>query len=211
MTGDRSPEAIIRTLACAHVQSSAPRERILAEAVALFYTHGIRAAGIDLLIGRAGVAKATFYRHFPSKEALVVTWLQAPDTRWFDEIRATVETDGRAPGDAVSRLFAAVAAWLEAGDYTGCPYLAAAVEASDGFDRPSSAAARAYLEEIRAYLESLALAAGHAEPLRASRQLQASLAGAITLGVAHRTSRYASAAGEVAEGLLVGPIAGSSP
>ncbi|MEO8229413.1 MAG: helix-turn-helix domain-containing protein, partial [Chloroflexota bacterium] len=46
------------------------RERLLAAASELFYERGIQATGVDAIIKAAGVAKATFYRHFPSKDDL---------------------------------------------------------------------------------------------------------------------------------------------
>jgi AcrR family transcriptional regulator len=54
---------------------SAPRERILATAGSLFYKEGFRGVGIDRVIAEANVAKATFYKHFPSKDDLIVAWI----------------------------------------------------------------------------------------------------------------------------------------
>ena len=59
------------------------RERVLATALALFYRDGIRATGIDRVIAEAGVTKVTFYRHFPSKDALVVAFLESRQERWM--------------------------------------------------------------------------------------------------------------------------------
>src|SRR5438270_362904 len=62
------PEARIRALGHSHGEPvRGPRERVLAEAFVLFYANGIRAVGVDLLVARSGVAKASFYRHFPSE------------------------------------------------------------------------------------------------------------------------------------------------
>ena len=184
--------------------SRKPRERILVAASKLFGRRGTARTGVDTIIAEARVAKATFYRHFPSKEALLVAWLRSPQTRWFDHVKSAVEaeTDGATPAQRGQRLFAAVAAWLEAGDYLGCPYLKLAIDTSDAPSQPGAQESRMYIEEVRAYLEGIAMAAGHPEPAEASRQLQASLAGAITLGVAYRTSRYAVAATEVARQIL---------
>ncbi len=86
-----------------------PRERILAAAVLLFGENGPRQTGIDSLIEAAGVAKATFYRHFQSKDALILAWLRDPRTRWFDHVRATAEARAATPDELIVRLFDAVA------------------------------------------------------------------------------------------------------
>src|SRR5438046_9524569 len=63
-----------------------PRERILETAYELFSRRGIRGVGVDEVIERAGVAKATLYRHFPSKDDLVVAFLELREQRWTREI-----------------------------------------------------------------------------------------------------------------------------
>src|SRR6266446_4982271 len=57
-------------------QEPPPRERILAAARELFYRHGIHAVGVDSIAEAAGTNKMTLYRHFESKDALVVDCLR---------------------------------------------------------------------------------------------------------------------------------------
>ena len=178
-----------------------PRERILAAAGRLFTSQGISRTGVDTLIEAASVAKATFYHHFPSKEALVVAWLRDPRTRWFDRVRTLAEAETATPTERIASLFEATATWLETGDYRGCPYLNTIVELSDP-NRPPGQAIREYLAEIGAYLEKQVAAAGHRDPARIGRELHALLAGAISLGVANRTSAHALAARDAAVQLL---------
>jgi AcrR family transcriptional regulator len=178
-----------------------PRRRILAAAALLFAENGVARTGVDALIEAAGVAKATFYRHFPSKDALVLAWLQEPETRWFDRVRATAEARAASSREVISRLFEAVAEWLEAEDYLGCPYLNAAVEIADP-NVPAARTIQTYLAEIRRYLDASAAAAGMPEPARFGGELHALLAGAITLGVATRSGDAALAARDAAVALL---------
>jgi AcrR family transcriptional regulator len=56
------------------------RERILDAAFRLFYARGIRAVGVDLIIAESGVAKATFYKHFPAKDDLVLAYLDREES-----------------------------------------------------------------------------------------------------------------------------------
>jgi len=183
------------------VRRSSPRDRILEAAALLFAENGIGRTGVDSLIEAAGVAKATFYRHFPSKDALVLAWLRDPRTRWFDRVRLAAEARSATPGELVGRVFDAVGEWLEAEDFLGCPYLNTAVEIPD----PASAAAeviRDYLGGIGAYLELAVAATGHRDAARLGRELHVLLAGSISLGVANRTSAHVRAARGAALQLL---------
>jgi AcrR family transcriptional regulator len=177
------------------------RDRLLTAASRLFHDVGIQAAGVDALIASAGVAKATFYRHFPSKDDLVVAWLRDPRTRWFDRIRARVETPGIAPADMITRLFDGIADWLEAGDYRGCPYLNTSVEITDP-TLPARLAASDYLQEIEDQLTELAASTGSRDPRRVGAELQTLVAGAISLGVARHSREPAVRARQAARAML---------
>ena len=183
--------------------SSTPRQRVLAAASLLFAENGVARTGVDTLIDAAGVAKATFYRHFPSKDALVVAWLKDPRTRWFDGIRAQVESEATAPGDVIPLLFEAVAEWLEDGDFVGCPYLNTAIEVS-GTAHPASEPSRSYLAEIGQYLTDSLDRAGHPDAGRLGLEVHALLSGAISLGVANRSSAHVLAARDAAVQLIGG-------
>jgi AcrR family transcriptional regulator len=182
-------------------QAPSPRERILAAASLLFGENGVAQTGVDTLIEAADVAKATFYRHFSSKDALIVAWLKDPRTRWFDRVRVLAESRAATPDEVMPRLFDAVADWLETDDFVGCPYLNTAVEISDPA-HPATIAIRDYLAEIGAYLEERAAAAGHADAAAVGKELHALLAGSISLGVANRTSSFVIAARGAAVQLL---------
>ena len=178
-----------------------PRERILAAAAVLFAEEGPSRAGVDALIEAAGVAKATFYRHFPSKDALVVAWLRNDRTRWFDRVRASAEARAGTPAELVPTLFDAVAEWLEAEDFLGCPYLNTAVEFANP-DDPAAVVIRDYLAEIGGYLEQAVAAAGHPDARRLGHELHVLLAGAISLGAANRTTAHVLTARDAAVALL---------
>jgi AcrR family transcriptional regulator len=182
-------------------RAAAPRGRILAAAAVLFAENGIGRTGVDSLIEAAGVAKATFYRQFPSKDALVLAWLEDPRTRWFDWVRAGAEGKAATPDDLVPCLFEAVAEWLETGDFVGCPYLNTAVEVSDP-QHPVAGAIRDYLAEIGRYLETAVRATGRRDAAGLGRELHALLAGSITLGVANRSSAHVLVARDAAVQLL---------
>lgn len=166
---------------------SSPRDRILRAATQLFSRHGIGPTGVDTLIASAAVAKATFYRHFPSKTDLVVAWLQHPRTRWFDRVRLRAEERAGSPAGLIPAFFDAVVEWLEAKDYQGCPYLNSAVEIRD--DRsPALEAVRGALSEIEAFFRDALAAMGHRDRGERAQQVETLLAGGISLAVARRSS-----------------------
>jgi AcrR family transcriptional regulator len=177
------------------------RERLLTAASQLFHDVGIQAAGVDALIATAGVAKATFYRHFPSKDDLVVAWLRDPRARWFDGIRAQVDELGAPPIEAIPRLFDAVAEWLESTDYRGCPYLNSMVELAD-HAHPARQVVSDYLQEIEDYLSALVEAGGYRDPRELGAELQTILSGSISLAMARRSTASAVRARDVALALL---------
>jgi AcrR family transcriptional regulator len=182
-------------------QTFGPRQRILAAAAVLFAENGITRTGVDTLIEASGVAKATFYRHFPSKDDLIVAWLRHPRTRWFDRVRAEAESRATSPAEVIPRFFDAVSDWVEADDFVGCPYMSTALELA-GDDPPSASTAREHIAEIGRFLESQVRAAGRSNAAELGRQLHALLAGAISLAVLNRSTNSVRAARDVATRLL---------
>ena len=104
------------------------RERILLTAHALFYRDGIRATGIDRVIAESGVTKVTFYRHFPSKNELILAFLDYRHQRWIQWFRDALHRHGGFAGEGVRALPAALTEWLSDPAYRGCAFINTAVE-----------------------------------------------------------------------------------
>lgn len=98
------------------------RERILATAYRLFYREGIRATGIDKVIAEAGVTKVTFYRHFPSKDALILAFLDLRHRRWMDWFVDALDRHAAGSRRRVA-VVAAVEEWLTADPFRGCAFI----------------------------------------------------------------------------------------
>ena len=98
------------------------RLRILQTARDLFYRQGYRATGINEIIKKSGVAKASFYAYFPSKESLAVAYVQAMNV---EETRALAEAvqKFKSPYEKLIGLIDFLIPWAEASDYRGCTYL----------------------------------------------------------------------------------------
>src|SRR2546429_7308408 len=112
---------------------SQARERLLSTASGLFYREGIRAVGVERILAEAPATRATFYRHFPSKEDLVVAYLRGVDNDIRTAIEAAVEA-APSPADALRAIGAAVADDLARPEFRGCAFLKAAAEYPDPND-----------------------------------------------------------------------------
>jgi len=109
---------------------SEARARLLTAATRLFYSQGIHSVGIDRVIADAGVTRATLYRHFPSKDDLLVTYLSEAD----QAIRAGLEaarTGRKSAADAVRAVAEAIAQGIRTPGFRGCAFLNAAAEYPD--------------------------------------------------------------------------------
>jgi AcrR family transcriptional regulator len=107
---------------------------LLATASALFYREGIRAVGVERILAEAPATRATFYRHFPSKEDLVVAYLRGVDTDIRAGTQAAIEA-APSPADALRAIGSAVADALAEPGFRGCAFLKAAAEYPDPDDR----------------------------------------------------------------------------
>ena len=144
------------------VTPSAARDRILDTAFRLFYARGIRAVGVDLIIAESGVAKATFYKHFPAKDELVVAYLDKVDVIWTGQLREAAEAAGPAPADQLVGLFDALGTACRREGYRGCAFINAAAEAAPG--TPVHQRTVAHKRAVLAWLRELATRAGADDP-----------------------------------------------
>jgi AcrR family transcriptional regulator len=137
-------------------QSSVPaRERILESAYALFSRSGIRNVGVDEVIEQAAVAKATLYRHFPSKEELVLAFLALREQRWTLEwVEAEALRRGEAPEEQLLAIFDAFDEWFHRDDFEGCSFINVMLEM--GEVEELKRATSLHLENIRAIVRRLA-------------------------------------------------------
>lgn len=146
------------------------RERIFEAAKDLFYRLGIRAVGVESIVAAAGATKMSLYRSFPSKDDLVVAYLQDWDGRywqWWDNVVA------RHPGDPrqqIRALFKSVAGRTTRPGSRGCPFTNAATEFPEP-GHPGRAVAAANKAKLRERLRDLARATGAREPERLGDQL----------------------------------------
>jgi AcrR family transcriptional regulator len=105
-------------------------DQILTAAGGLFYSEGIRAVGIDRIIEEARVAKATLYRHFPSKDHLVAAYLQDRHDRVIRSLQEVLDTTGT-PRDQITVIFERLYEKADSPEFRGCAFALAVAEHGD--------------------------------------------------------------------------------
>ena len=176
------------------------RERILETAFRLFYAHGVRGVGVDTIIAASGVAKATFYKHFPSKDDLAVAYLDRVDALWRGQLQAAAAAAGPDPRVRLVGMFDALLAVCEQDDFHGCAFINTAAESAPG--SPVHARSVEHKTEVRAWVRDIAVQGGARDPAALARALTLLLDGALAEGVLDGAPSAARAAKDAAAALV---------
>jgi AcrR family transcriptional regulator len=176
------------------------RERLLETASRLFHERGFQAVGIDEIVAESGVAKMTLYRHFPSKDDLVVAYLQRADDQfceWFERALATEEN----PRAKIIAVFTALGALASSAQCLGCTFQMSAAEYPDPRHAVHKIAV-AHKKEARHHFAMLAKQAGLREPQALADQLLMLMDGAWVAARMFDRSNPARHVSSAAEALL---------
>lgn len=136
------------------------RERVLTAAYELFSRRGIHAVGTDEVIARAGVARATLYRHFATKNDLVLAVLERREKVWTHGlIEEQSLRRGSTPEEQLLAIFDVMHDWFQLRDgFEGCSFINVLLEL--GPDHPAGQACIAYIDHVRDIVRRRAVAAG---------------------------------------------------
>jgi AcrR family transcriptional regulator len=141
-------------------QNAKARDRILAAAYDLFSRQGIRAVGIDAIIEQSGVARMTLYRHFTSKEQLVLAFLEQREMLWTSGwLQAEVLSRAHNARDRLLMIFEVFDEWFRLDGFEGCTFINVMLETAQPDDAVRKATVQ-YLARIRTFLAGLAPEAG---------------------------------------------------
>jgi len=158
------------------------RDRILDTSYELFSRRGVRAVGVDEVIERAGVAKATLYRHFPSKDDLVVAFLERREERWtIGWVETEARRRGSGPEEQLLAIFDAFDEWFRRDDFEACSFINVLLEL--GPQHAAGSASVQHLENIRSIVRGLAEEAGLREPDSFARSWHILMKGSIIAAV----------------------------
>jgi AcrR family transcriptional regulator len=188
-------------------ETSEARQRVLETADRLFYAEGVRAVGIDRIIAEAGVAKMSLYKHFPSKDDLILAVLQYREQTVLAFFASAMQRHGKRDKDQLRAFFGALKEWFGSPGFRGCAFQNAAIELADP-DHPATAFVRGHKERFAAFLRGLVEhAVGRAAP-KIAPAVHLLVEGAIVTAVVHGSAAPADVAYAAAARLVSGAADG---
>jgi AcrR family transcriptional regulator len=161
-------------------KASAARERLLETAARIFYAEGINSVGVSRIVKEADVTLATFYRHFPSKQDLVLAYLQGVHDD-FASMAAAAQDTAEVPGDVLRTIASNITAQLLEPGFRGCAFINAAAEFEDPHG-PIKRAVLAHRAWFYALIRDAFASAGHPQPDLAASHYVMLRDGATTAG-----------------------------
>lgn len=154
--------------------------RILETATALFYGDGIRTVGVDRLIGESVVTKATFYKHYGSKDRLIVDYISLKHETAREQLESIIGT-AESPEIALRAIVADIVAEIARPGFRGCAFINAAAEFPDA-NHPVRAIVASHRDWYTSALADLLTEVGHPMPGDAADELVLARDGAMTGG-----------------------------
>ncbi len=154
------------------------RDELVGKALAAFYAHGFHATGMDRLVAESGISKTSMYKHFRSKEELILAALERRDSDFRAWLFGRMAALGKTPRAQLLAMFDALGEWFAEPGFRGCMFVKAASEFQEAKD-PIHAQAAAHKALLLQHLEALARAAGVQDASTLARQLLLLKEGAI--------------------------------
>ncbi len=186
--------------------SSSRRDHLVDVALKLFYEHGYHATGIDQVIDVAGVAKMTLYKHFRSKEELLLAALQRRDETFRNSLMHRTDAAKGSVRDKLLVTFDVLGDFIQDTSFHGCMFINVSAEFAS-HDHPIHAAAAEHKRIMTAYLATIAAEGGISQADELACQLMILFDGAIVTAQVSGVHEAARSARRIAEGLVDGAIA----
>lgn len=177
------------------------RDELVCEALKVFYRDGFHATGMDKLVAETGISKTSMYKHFRTKEELILAVLHLRDENFRNWVFAAMEARGKSPRAQLLALFDVLHEWFEQDDFRGCMFIKAASEYQEAA-HPIHAQAAEHKKLFLNHITKLAKAGGAARPDELARQLTLLKEGAIVTAHLGHTQSPAKDAKKVAKQLL---------
>ncbi len=176
------------------------REVLIDTAIELFAEHGYHATGIDTILAKSGVSKKTLYRHFRSKDELILAALKKYDSQFRNSFMRQIEERAGTPRERLLAVYDVAAHWFEQSNFYGCMYINAIGEFSDS-GTAIRQVCKDFKSQIRNYIEDLCRSMGAENPVELAEELALLMEGAIVTaqvsqkrGLAAKTAKTAAMA-----------------
>ena len=153
------------------------RERILDTASTLFYERGVRAVGVDLVVQEAAVAKTSLYRYFPTKDDLIVAFLEREDVEFWAQWDSVAQQFADDPAGELDAHMRWIGERLARSNYRGCPQINVAAEFAEA-DHPARQVSQRHMQALRSRLLDTAKRLNVTRPKQLAAQLAVLINGA---------------------------------
>lgn len=177
------------------------REELVEKATAIFYRNGFQATGMDRLAAESGISKTSIYKHFETKDELIVATLKSRDAFLRGWLFGRMAELASTPREQLIAMFDALHEWFNAPDFHGCMFAKASSEFQDPED-PINREASDHVARVSAQLAQLARSAGLNHPAKLASQLALLKEGAVVLAMMGRGGTPALDAKAVAISLV---------
>jgi AcrR family transcriptional regulator len=177
------------------------RQQVLDTAAALFFREGFRAVGIDTIVSESGVAKMTLYRHFPSKDDLIVAYLRDSNEKFWVWFEGSTTPYAGQPAKQLLAFFRALESLVTTPQCYGCPFLNAIVDFPD-HAHPGHQVALAHKQSVQERFRQLTEQAGAQSPERLADHLILLMDGAFMAVRMYGIDNPASHVSDAAERLI---------
>ncbi|WP_299844901.1 TetR/AcrR family transcriptional regulator [uncultured Roseovarius sp.] len=180
------------------------RDELVEKALAIFYQNGFHATGMDRLVADTGISKTSMYKHFRTKEDLILAALTLRDKLFRDWLVQRIEEAAATPRERILALFDVLGEWFASADFRGCMFIKASAEFQN-HNHPVRQQSAEHKQLIQKYIQKLAEQAGLPQPVNLARQIIILKEGAIVATHVSGSKTAASDAKEAAEQLLSSP------
>lgn len=181
------------------------RDELVRKALDTFYRNGFHATGMDMIAAETGVSKTSIYKHFRTKEDLILAVLRLRDENFRNWLFRRMDDVADAPQDKLLAMFDALGEWFAQDTYRGCMFIKASAEYQE-LDDPIHAQSTEHKRLLQDHVASLAKQAGAPDPQNLARQLLLLKEGAIIMAVLGRGPAAAQDAKAAARTLIAAAL-----
>jgi len=181
--------------------SASKRDVLIQRAFKIFYDNGFHATGMDRLVKQTGVSKTAMYRHFRTKEDLILAVLKLRDQQFRSWLMQRIEELAQTPEQQLLALFDVLGEWFERENYKGCMFIKASAEYQDD-SHPLKAASAEHKRQMFTYFRQIAGKTTAKDPNLLARQLLMLKEGAVVTAHLQGVPGVAAQARKAAEIIL---------